>query len=65
MSDDEAKVKLEAFLKLLESQKETLEAAGFRWPGAQGAPPSEPRPNPFKGGDAAERLKSLRESMVN
>ena len=66
ISDDDAKAKYEAILKLVEGQKETFEAAGYRWPGAASAPPvpGEPPPNPFKDGDPATRLKSLRESMA-
>lgn len=65
LSDDDAKAKFEALLKLVAGQRDTLEAAGYRWPGTlPGAPPGEPPPNPFKEGDPANRLKSLRESMA-
>ena len=66
ISDDDAKAKYEAILKLVEGQKETFEAAGYRWPGSATTPPvsGEPPPNPFKDGDPATRLKSLRESMA-
>jgi hypothetical protein len=72
ITDEEAKSKLEALLKLLEAQKETLIATGYRWPGeggggggggggpGGGAPPP---PNPFKEGTNAEHLKSLQESL--
>ena len=64
LSDDDAKAKFDALLKLLEGQKDVLEAAGYRWPGTPFALPGEPPPNPFKEGDPANRLKSLRESMA-
>lgn len=74
LSDEDAKAKLDALLKLVEGQKETLEAAGYRWPGAPGgggfgggAPGGPgggpPPPNPFKAGDNGERLKSLRGTL--
>ena len=62
ITDDEAKAKLDAFLKLLEGQRETLVAAGFRWPGGPPSPPNDPI-NPFKSGEPAGQLRSLRESM--
>lgn len=63
LNDEEAKAKLDALLKLLESQRATLEAAGYRWPGSTFAPPGEAPPNPFKEGEAAFKLNSLRESL--
>lgn len=63
LSDEDAKAKLDALLKLLESQRATLEAAGYRWPGSAFAPPVETPPNPFKEGDSAAKLNSLRESL--
>ena len=41
MNDDDAKVKLDTLLRLLEDQKETFVAAGFAWPGYRepGRPP--------------------------
>ena len=63
ISDEEADRRLKALLDLLKDKKETLEAAGYRWPGGGGggfggfgAP--QP-PNPFKEGDASKHLKSL------
>ena len=63
LSDDDAKAKYEAILKLVEGNKETFEAAGFRWPGGAFAPPGDPPANPFKEGEPASRLKSLRETI--
>jgi len=76
ITDEEAKEKLDKLLKLLESQKETMEAAGYRWPGqggggggggfgggggGGGGPP--PPANPFKTEQNAARLKSLKETL--
>lgn len=70
LSDDEAKAKLDALLKLVEGQRETLEAAGYRWPGAGGGgrpggggPPPPPPPNPFKEDEPNARLKSLQDTL--
>jgi hypothetical protein len=73
ITDEEAKAKFEALLKLLEPNKKPLEDAGFRWPsaggmgggGGGGGGPSTPPPNPFKTGtgDNAERLKSLQTTL--
>jgi hypothetical protein len=76
VSNDEATAKLEAIQKLLEGQRETLEAAGYRWRGAggpagappgtpPGAPPGAPPgpQNPFASGEGARHLKSLEETL--
>jgi hypothetical protein len=63
MSDDDATKKLNDILKIVESNKETLEGAGFRWPGS--APPFV-RPtdgNPFAEGANKEHLKKLGERV--
>lgn len=62
LSDEDAKTKLDALLKLVESQKATLEATGYRWPGSQFAPPID-LPNPFKEGESAAKLNLLRDSL--
>ncbi|MDB5308312.1 MAG: hypothetical protein JWO38_2514 [Gemmataceae bacterium] len=75
LSEDDAKAKLDALLKVVEGQKETLESAGYRWPsqggggggggaggGGGGGPPAPP-PNPFKEGDPEKRLKSLQDTL--
>jgi|GEM_PF-1490749 len=61
ITEEEAKAKLDALLKLLEGQRATLEAAGFRWPGGGGV--GGPPPNPFKEGENAEHLKSLQATV--
>jgi len=67
LTEDEAKEKLDALLQLLESQKDKLTAAGYRWPGTPpggGSPPGGMLPpNPFKIGESAERLKSLQTTL--
>lgn len=70
ITDDEAKAKLDALLKLLDANRKTLEAAGYGWPGSPppggmgGGPPGPaPPPNPFKAGDGADRLKALQATL--
>ncbi len=67
LTEDEAKKQLDALLKIVEGNKESLEAAGFRWPGSVGggAPPLgvTPPANPFKAGDAETQLKSLQGTL--
>jgi hypothetical protein len=71
VKDEEAKAKLDALLKLLEPHRATLEAAGYRWPGAGGGGGgggggmgggSGPQ-NPFKEGEAAEHLRTLQTAL--
>ena len=74
LTDVEAKAKLDALLKVVEGQKETLVEAGFRWPGGGGGPggggppgpggPPQQPPNPFKEGDRAKQLKSLEATVA-
>jgi hypothetical protein len=63
LKDDDAKKRLDTLLTLLTDQRATLEAAGYRWPGAGqgggGRPPAE-QPNPFTEEANAHHLKSLR-----
>jgi hypothetical protein len=63
IGDEDAAKKLDALLKVVESHKETLEAAGFRWPGSA---PAFMRPiegNPFAEGANKEHLKKLGERV--
>lgn len=69
LSDDEAKAKLDALLEIVKGQRETLEDAGYRWPGqgqgggnrgGQGNAPA----NPFQAGANKEHLRSL-ETQLN
>ena len=68
ITDDDAA----ALLDLLEPNKKTLEEAGYRAPGGGGGMGGgggggggggQPPPNPFKTGDAADRLKSLQATL--
>lgn len=66
LAEDDAKKKLDDLLKAMEPHKETLEAAGYRWPGTPfgGGGGGQPPANPFKDGEtAADRLKSLRSTL--
>jgi hypothetical protein len=62
LSQDQAQKRLDALLELLKDQRETLEAAGFRWPGTGFTPPSDV-PNPFKEEKTAKPLASLLETL--
>jgi hypothetical protein len=65
LKDDDAKKRLDAILETVKSHKETMELAGFRWPGppaggmSMGSAPKKEAPNPFKEGDNAKRLQEL------
>ncbi len=68
LSDDEAKAKLDKILDVLKDQKDTMEKAGYRWPGGGGAggpPPARPPApaNPFTTEANAGHLKSLSERL--
>jgi hypothetical protein len=70
VSDDDAKARLDKLLDVLKDQKDTFEAAGYRWPGAgpggPGGPPGgfgQPPPNPFKTEANAGHLKALSERL--
>jgi hypothetical protein len=65
ITDVDAKVRLDAIVKVMEKDQKTLETVGFHTaPPAKGdfGPPKE-SPNPFKEGPAGERLKSLLERL--
>jgi hypothetical protein len=64
LTAEEAKKRLDALLDILKDFRDTLEAAGYRFPGGQGPgrrPPGgqEAGPNPFKDGPNAEHLSGL------
>ncbi len=60
LSEEDAKKTLNALLEIVKENKETLEAAGYRWPGQGGTPPPSDIPNPFKEKGDGDHLKSLR-----
>ncbi len=70
LSAEEAQNRLQAILEIVKENKETLEAAGYRWPGERpaGGGPGGGRPadvpNPFKEGDNNKHLKSLQEQLA-
>jgi hypothetical protein len=62
LTDDDAKKHLDRLLEVLGDQKETLTAAGFRWPSAQG----DAKGGPGGGGapvDMEKHLKSLQQRL--
>jgi hypothetical protein len=62
LSNEQAKERLDAVLAVLKDQRETLEAAGYIWPGKGGgfkAPPALPG-NPFREEGIGQQLQSLR-----
>jgi hypothetical protein len=70
LTDDDAKTRLDAILVIVEGDKETLEAAGYRWPGERGGggPGGLGQqgmiPNPFKDEQNGQHLKSLQERVA-
>jgi hypothetical protein len=65
LSDEDAKTRLDALLDVVKDQKDTLQAAGYRWPGEQGGgrPAADAPKNPFKEEANGKHLKSLEEQM--
>jgi hypothetical protein len=68
LSDEEAKKRLDAILEIVKGNKDTLEAAGYNWPGqmpgGRGGFGQPPAPNPFKEDANAKHLKSLQEQLA-
>ena len=67
ISEEDAKKKLDLLLDLLKSDKETLKAAGFRWPGelVDNRDPRQPLPpNPFKDAANNKHLKTLEDRLA-
>jgi hypothetical protein len=65
LSEEDAKKRLDALLDVVKDQRDTLEDAGYRWPGGGGGgfrPPAN-APNPFKEGKTGEHLKSLEDRL--
>lgn len=63
LSAEEAKKRLDAMLETVKDQKETLEAAGYRWPGQGRFRPPADTPNPFRDENNSKALKSLQEQL--
>jgi hypothetical protein len=66
LSDDEAKKKLDALLDVLKSNKDTLVAAGYPWPGErpQGPRMEAPSQNPFRERGNQNHLKALEDRLA-
>lgn len=62
LSDEDAKTRLDALLEVLKDHQETLEAAGYRWPGQPFSRPASV-PNPFKDEKNAKALTALQERI--
>jgi hypothetical protein len=67
IKDEDAQKRLDALLEILQSEKETMEAAGYRWPGQGGGPPGGPAdaPNPFRTPETGKKLKELQERLAD
>jgi hypothetical protein len=63
ISDEEAQKRLTALLGVVKGQRDTLEAAGYRWPGKGAGPPPSSYLNPFVQEQNARHLRSLREQL--
>jgi len=63
LSDEDAKKRLDTLLDVLKDQKETLESAGYRWPGQGGFQRPPDAPNPFKLEKNSKPLKSLQDRL--
>jgi hypothetical protein len=74
MKDEDAKTRLDALLDLVKDQRDTLEAAGYRWPGEGGGfggggfgggpGGGNPNANPFKDAKNHEHLTSLQAQVA-
>src|SRR5262245_44228056 len=64
LGDAVAKQHMNAILDALKGHRETLEAAGFKWPSEMYDPNVRPGKNPFKEGEPAQHLKSLQERLA-
>jgi len=75
LGDIPARDSLSAILRVLENQRKNLEAAGFQWPAENPHPEAAayagqkmagaPVKNPFKEGEAAKRLKALKDRLTS
>jgi len=65
LTDEDAKKCLDAVLEIVQGDRDTLETAGFRWPGEGGGPrPPSNAPNPFTEPDNGKHLKALKERVT-
>jgi hypothetical protein len=65
---EDAQKRLDKLLKLLDSQKETFKAAGYRWPeaggGGGGFRPPVDLPNPFTEKDNKQHLEAFQKRLT-
>jgi len=64
VSDEDAENRLKAILEVVKGQKDTLQAAGYRWPGQGADPAPSSALNPFAEEQNAKRLTSLRDHLA-
>ncbi len=62
LADDDAKKRLDGLLEIVEKEKATMEAVGFRWPGSGFQLPVD-EPNPFKAEANRASLQSLQKQL--
>jgi hypothetical protein len=66
IKDDDAKQHLDALLEILKSEKETMVAAGYSWPGQSSGsslPAPADQPNPFRAPENGKKLKALQDRL--
>jgi hypothetical protein len=64
LTDEDAKKRLDAILEIVEGDRETLESAGYRWPGEGGGfRPPMGIPNPFVIEENGKHLKTLQAKL--
>ncbi|MFO0843968.1 MAG: hypothetical protein U0797_16480 [Gemmataceae bacterium] len=64
LSNEEAEKRMKEILEVVKSDKATLEAAGFAWPGPAPAAGGPGAAGGFGNPESAQRLKSLQERLV-
>lgn len=76
LTEEEAEKRLKTLMTVVEKDKDTLAAVGFRWPGGGGGGAGGGRPgmggpggppeakNPFKEGENADNLKGLQKTVA-
>ena len=62
LAEEDAQKRLDALLVTLADCKDTLVAAGYRWPGERGSRPPD-TPNPFADESNAKALQSLQQRL--
>ena len=72
LAEEDAKKRLDAILEIVQGDRESLEAVGYRWPGQRGGGgggggggPQRERPNPFMDEQNGKHLKSLDKQLAS